>query len=76
MKYFRRWLRLLMGTTSSTFNSMQKEETDALMDKQDAARNVFLSDLLDQIEVSKADKDLADLKIARDELELTNLLGL
>jgi hypothetical protein len=76
MKYFRRWLRLLMGTTSSTFNSMQKEETDALMDKQDAARNIFLADLIDQIEVSRAEKDLAALKIARDELELTNLLGL
>jgi hypothetical protein len=76
MKYLRQLFRFMFGTTSTSFNDMQRAEVDELMEKHDEARGVYITDMVDQIEASQLLKEKVDLKIARDELELTNLLGL
>jgi hypothetical protein len=76
MKYLRQLFRKMFGVTSTSFNAMQEEEISELMEKQGDARGVYICDMVDQIEANRVFKEKVDLKIARDELELTNLLGL
>jgi hypothetical protein len=74
MNYLRQLFRLMFGTTAKSFNEMQREELDKLMDKQAESRGVYMSDLVDQIEASTNLAEKLALRVAKDESELNKLL--